>query len=170
MSVETIIDGLIGREGGLVADQADHGGVTKFGITKAALTEWLGHPAADIDIAALNEDDARRIYSDLYVWHPGFDAIKDPVLQELVVDCAVLHGREAAAKWLQDAAGVAVDGAIGPKTIAAVNAARPLTLHLRICAARWRFMGAIVGGDPAQAHFIHGWCNRGAHFLDQVAT
>jgi lysozyme family protein len=67
------------------------------------------------------------------------------VLLELVVDCAVLHGRGAAAHWLQEAAGVAADGKVGPATIAAVNAAKPLALYLRICATRWRFMGADVG-------------------------
>jgi lysozyme family protein len=170
VSVETIIDGLIGREAGLVNDPNDRGGITKFGITKPTLSEWLGHAATDIDIAALSEDDARRIYSDLYVWGPGFDAIADPVLQELVVDCAVLHGRPTAAHWLQEAAGVPVDGKIGPKTIAAVNASRPLQLYLRICATRWRFMGADVHAKPNQVEFIHGWCNRGAHFLDIVAS
>jgi lysozyme family protein len=169
MSVATIIDGLIGREGGFVNDPTDKGGITKFGITKPTLTEWLGHEATDADIAALTRDDAERVYRELFLERTRFDEIADPVLLELVVDCAVLHGRSAAGHWLQEAAGVTADGKVGPATIAAVNAAKPLQLYLRICATRWRFMGADVGANPAQAKFIHGWCNRGAAFLDQVA-
>lgn len=170
MSVETIIADLIKAEGGLVNDPADAGGITNHGITKATLEEYLGHTVTDQEIANLTDDDAAAIYTHLFVEKTRFGEITDPVLQELVVDCAVLHGRPTAARWLQQAVGVAVDGLVGPGTLATVNAARPLQVYLRICAIRWRAIAAIVVEKPSQITFLEGWCNRGSHFLDQVST
>lgn len=169
MPVADIIEGVLDREKGLVDNPHDHGGITNHGITKASLSEWLGIAATDDDIRALTIEDARRVLTSLYVEKPGFDRIVDPVLQELVVDCGVLHGRGRATRWLQAAAGAKVDGKAGSLTLAAVNAARPLQLYLRICAERWRALGDLVAKDPTQIQFLRGWCNRGAGFLDQVA-
>lgn len=171
MSIETIIDGILEREGNVFTnDPADAGGPTKFGITQGELSAWLGHAASIDEVRNLTEDDARMIYRDQYVEACGFGGIEDAALQALVVDCGVLHGRGTAARWLQEAAGAKVDGQVGPKTLAAVNGARPLQIYLRICAARWRFMGKITQDHPQNLKWLEGWCNRGSSFIDQIAT
>ena len=169
--IEQIISEVILREGAVFTnDPADAGGPTKYGITQTTLSRWLGHEATIDEVKGLTSEDARRVYRFLYVEEPRFDDIADAALQALVVDCAVLHGQTLAAGWLQAAAGVKQDGKIGPVSIAAVNASRPLQLFLRICAKRWRYMGMITQERPTNLKWLEGWCNRGSSFLDQVAT
>lgn len=106
------VSGVLRAEGGYVDDPADPGGETKFGISKAA------YPA--LDIAALTEDDARLIYRRDYWEACRCDLLPAP-LDWLVFDAAVNQGVQAAGKMLQGAVGVAVDGKIGPATVAAAK-------------------------------------------------
>lgn len=116
---------LIGHEGGYSRAREDRGnwtsgkiGVgilrgTKFGISAAAFP--------NIDIAALDLDAARAIYRAEY-WAPIRGDDLPPALGLLAFDAAVNNGVGAATEWLQRAAGVAADGIIGPKTLAAAAA------------------------------------------------
>ena len=108
------VSGVLRAEGGYVNDPADPGGETKFGISKAA------YPA--LDIAALTEDDARAVYRRDYWDACRCDSLPAP-LDWLVFDAAVNQGVQAAGKMLQGAVGVAVDGKIGPATVAAAKRA-----------------------------------------------
>lgn len=101
---------LIGHEGGYVNDLADRGGETKYGISKRAYPH--------IDITNLTLAQAKNIYRTDY-WDKVNCSSLPPDLALLVFDAAVNNGVSAASRWLQGAANVAVDGAIGPKTIAA---------------------------------------------------
>lgn len=186
MSTDALIAGIIQREGGFVDHPADRGGPTKWGITAKTLEIFrrkVGRFFGTItraDVEALTVEEATRIYEDLYVVEPGFDAIADPRLQECVVDAGVNHGPRHAAKWLQYAADVPQDGDVGPVTIAAVNAADPMELFLWIQAFRLRLFGRLVSLDPQlkaatragftlQAEFASGWNNRIAEFLERAA-
>lgn len=161
-----IISEIIRREGGYVNHPADKGGPTKYGITQATLSGWRGRAATAAEVEALTEMEARTIYTDLFVVKPRFGEIGDPRIRELVVDCGVNHGPGNAAKMLQRAAGVPDDGAVGPKTLAAVNAADAWALYLRLLAERIRFYGRIIKRDQTQAVFAEGWLNRAAEFLE----
>ena len=55
------------------------------------------------------------------------------------LDAAVNHGVGNAVRWMQRAAGVADDGAIGPVTLAAIGRADVTDLVLRFNAERLRF-------------------------------
>lgn len=101
---------LIGHEGGYVNDLADRGGETRYGISKRAYPH--------IDIVNLTLAQAKEIYRTDY-WDKVKCSSLPPDLALLVFDAAVNNGVGAASRWLQGAANVAVDGAIGPKTIAA---------------------------------------------------
>jgi lysozyme family protein len=69
--IDEFIDKLIDREGGYVANPADRGGPTRFGITQAvARAHGYGGAMAD-----LPRDEAVAIYRRLYWLRPGFDAI-----------------------------------------------------------------------------------------------
>lgn len=107
---------VVGIEAGYVNDPNDPGGETKYGISKRA------YPQADI--AALTLDDAKAIYERDYWQAVSGDALPWP-LACFVFDCAVNQGQETARVLLQSSLGVATDGVIGKKTLAAVALMKP---------------------------------------------
>jgi len=142
----------------------DRGGPTKWGITYKAWAEYVGYDPTEEGIKAITESEARVFYEEEYVRAPRFDLLPG-ILQPMVVDCGVNHGPRAASKWVQRAIGVKQDGAIGPKTLGAVNTANPLTTYLKICAFRVKLYGRIVTKDPTQAENAWGWNNRAAKWM-----
>jgi lysozyme family protein len=166
-TVDLLIDRLIEREGGFVDHPADRGGPTCYGITLAALREWRGQPVDRLQVALLAIDEARAIYRDRYFTRPGFGAIGDAELQELVFDYAVNSGPGAAAKSLQTAlAGMGlykggIDGGFGPLSQAALRACTNIPeLYYRTKCERYELYLRFIGRDPAQAVFAAGWANR----------
>ena len=115
---------VIGAEGGYTADPLDPGNWTggrcrigqcagtKYGISAAA------YPS--LDISALTLSDAQQIYRRDYWQKISGDALP-PALSLLVFDAAVNSGPDRASRWLQAALNVAVDGIIGPVTIASAH-------------------------------------------------
>ena len=79
----TAIRNVIGREGGMVNNPADRGGLTKYGISQAAYPK--------LDITGLTADQAAAIYKRDY-----WDAIKadelPPAIREMAFDAAVNQG------------------------------------------------------------------------------
>lgn len=165
--VDALIDRLLVREGGYVNHSADRGGPTNFGVTQATLSAWRERPVTAADVQAMGKDEARAIYRDRYFIKPGFDAVQDPELQELLFDYAVNSGPGAAAKGLQAAlkamglyAGE-IDGGIGPQTKAAVRSCNNIPeLYYRTKCERYELFLRFIGHDPAQAVFATGWANR----------
>ena len=187
MSLDALIGEVLEREGWPKYTNLpnDRGGPTKGGITQATLANWRGCPVTPQDVADLEEPEARAIYRAKYVEEPGFAGIADPLLQEQVVDCGVLHGTGRAPRWLQEAAnelgaGLAVDGKVGPATLRAVNALDPHRLGILLAGIRLRFMGEIVSENYKarragktrrdQAQFALGWIRRGTSFADREAA
>lgn len=165
--IDRLIDRLIGREGGFVDHPADRGGPTRHGITLAVLGAWRGVPVDRHEVARLGRDEARAIYRDTYFTRPGFDAIADSRLQELVFDFAVNAGPAAAARALQTALrdmGLydgAIDGGFGPRSRAALAACPNIPeLYYRTKCERYELYLRFIGRDPAQATFATGWANR----------
>ena len=99
------------REGGLTDDKNDPGGLTNFGIDRRS------HP--DVDIRALTRDQAIEIYRQSYWLKSQADKLP-PALAVIYADSAVNQGLGAAARLLQTACGVGVNGIIGPATLAAL--------------------------------------------------
>ncbi len=110
-------------EGGdrLVDHPRDPGGLTKYGISLRAYPK-LGRQG----IMKLSEADAMAIYRRDFWDSPGIDRL--PARLRLpVFDGAVNHGQKTAIKLLQRSlrelgTNVHVDGELGPRTAAAVNA------------------------------------------------
>lgn len=131
MSIEALIDGVIGREGGYSNNPNDPGGATMWGITErvARANGYTG------PMSAMPRDTAKDIYFSQYVSRPGFAVIlplSERIGEELV-DTGVNMGPSVAATMLQRAlnalnsqgrhyADIAVDGDCGPATIAALKA------------------------------------------------
>ncbi|APF37043.1 glycoside hydrolase family 108 protein [Chelatococcus daeguensis] len=138
-SFDEALEAVLGFEGGYVNHPFDPGGATKFGITRAALKRARGRDVAIAEVMALTRHEAAVIYREHY-WH-AVRADELPAGIDLAVfDTAVNSGPARAVRLLQQAAGVTVDGRIGPVTLAAVEAQVPHLLIERYCAARLGFL------------------------------
>ncbi len=159
---------VLALEGGWSDDPFDPGGPTNKGITLATFAREVGEPltAATHDdlkrrLRAISDDLVERIYRDRY-WRPARCAEMPPALAHFHFDASVNQGVGGAARMLQQALAVAVDGEIGPITLAAARA-RPVdgTLaryadirrrHYRSLPHFWRFgRGWLARVDTALA-------------------
>lgn len=134
MNFDTAFDRLIGHEGGYSNHPDDPGGETMWGVTIAvARANGYAGPMRD-----LPRDTAKTIYRAQYWDKVKADSMPFPVAFQ-VFDAAVNHGPGQAAKLLQRTVGVADDGIIGPKTLAAVAARGAAAILLAFNAEREQF-------------------------------
>ncbi len=129
-------------EGGYSDHPSDPGGATNRGVTMAVLAEWRGRPVTKAEVRALTAEEAADIYRARYWLATVCDALPDG-LDLAVFDCAVNQGVGRAARLLQAAAKVTVDGKIGPKTLAAVAKADPQMLLTEFMARRMNAYGQL---------------------------
>lgn len=130
-SVKSIAAEIVRREGGYVNDPDDPGGATKHGVTLGTLRglglDLTGDGQVDAaDVKALDPERAAAIYVVHYFEGPGLNLLPEP-LQASVFDMQVNAGSNAV-KLLQrlvHAMGFPAvdDGKVGPKTVAAAEAA-----------------------------------------------
>ncbi len=130
-TVETIADAIIAREGGYVNDPDDPGGATKFGVTihtmrRLGLDLNKDGRVDASDVRQITRSQARRIFIEHYFRRPRIVDLP-PILHATVFDMYVNAGGQAV-KILQRLLSmmgfaVVMDGAIGPKTLAAARAA-----------------------------------------------
>ena len=118
---DTAIKHILKWEGGYVNHPSDPGGRTNLGVTQKVWEEWVGHPVTEEDMRGLTIEMVAPLYHKRY-----WDAVRGDDLPSgvdlCVFDCAVNAGVGRASRFLQQAVGVVADGAIGPKTLAAVTA------------------------------------------------
>jgi lysozyme family protein len=156
---------VLAREGGYADDPTDPGGETNYGITQGTYSAYYAsrglappaHTVRDIPM-----DDVVAIYWRNY-WQDGhcaqFAAAR-PRLALAHFDGAVNMGIIQAARCLQRALGVIVDGAIGPDTLRAIETAdEPATIE-RLLVERARVYREIVAHRPASRRFLSGWLAR----------
>ncbi|MBX9595080.1 MAG: hypothetical protein K2X46_12000 [Roseomonas sp.] len=117
-------------EGGFVNHPADPGGATNHGVSlrfARSLGRLLdldrdGDVDAD-DIMLVTPAEAATLYRRRF-----WDAVRaddlPPAIAVVAFDTAINCGPARAARWLQGGLGVAQDGSIGPRTLAAALAAR----------------------------------------------
>ncbi len=157
--------GQAGTIGVFSDDPSDHGGATRWGVTQATYSAFLGRPATSDDVRAMPEADAIAIYRKLFYQGPHFDQLP-PGIQEEVFDIGVGSGPRKAASLLQSVLTVAgypcaADGVIGPGTVAAALAANAqlgdAVLIGRLIDAREAYYAAIVAANPSQLKFARGW-------------
>lgn len=125
--IASILGGTVALEQGYSNNPKDPGGATNHGITEkvARAHDYTG------DMRDLPVDTALDIYAESYIYKPGFDAIvaRSPALGKRVIDGGVNVGTRQMSLWFQrglnavsrdgrDFPKVAVDGSIGPGTIA----------------------------------------------------
>lgn len=142
--------------GALHAHPSDPGGVTKWGIAQRY------HP--DVDVKKLTRADAAGIYHREYWAACRCDELPWPIALYLF-DCAVNPGAATARRMLQQALDVAIDGVIGPLTLAAAHRANAKQLVIELHVLRnsyWRSRQNYVT-------FKDGWTARAAGTLWECA-
>jgi lysozyme family protein len=140
MSVfEVACEAVLAEEGELSIDPADPGNWTggKCGLGKLCGTKWgissKSYPS--LDLHNLTRADALAIYRRDFWDKIGGDQLPAPVAL-MVFDAAVNQGPQTAVSILQTAAGCAIDGRMGPATLAACSRKTPIALLTEIAALR----------------------------------
>lgn len=173
MSVKSIIDCVVEREGGYSNNPNDAGGATCWGITEAVARQ-NGYAG---DMKALPREFAHALYERRYVVGPGFAPIirlSEKIAEEMV-DSGVNMGPSIPSTWLQrilnglnrqgkDYPDIAVDGKVGPSTIKALDCllcARSYegelaVLRLLNCLQGARYL-EITEARAANEEFLFGW-------------
>lgn len=129
--VDALVEALIDREGGYVANAADKGGPTCFGIT-GAVARANGYCGA---MRQLPREEAAAIYKRLYWLRPRLDEVakRSGRLAAELFDTGVNMGPAVAVTFLQraltalnrngrDYPDLVPDGRIGARTLAALDA------------------------------------------------
>jgi lysozyme family protein len=155
---------VLASEGGFVNHPSDPGGMTNLGCTKAVWEEFVGHPVSEADMRALTPDAVAPLYRRKY-WDKVAGDQLPKGLDYAVFDAAINSGAGRAAKWLQEVVGVTADGAIGPATLAAVNAMPVQNLIAQYNDKRLQFLEKL----PTWEIFGKGWGSRVAH-VQSVAS
>lgn len=152
-------------EGGFVNDPDDLGGATNMGVTigtwKSCSYDKDGDGDIDVDDLHLltREDVVNRVLKPHYWDRWKADLIQDQSVANILVDWVWASGAHGI-KIPQRLLGVTMDGIVGPKTIAAVNAKNPRELFDMIKIARFDFIEDICRKRPANNKFKRGWMNR----------
>lgn len=164
------------NEGGFSNVPADHGGATSgYGITHSELARWRKHPVSVADVRNMKASEAKDIYNAWY-WRPlGCDQINSDGIATCIFDIGVVRGIGVPPKYTQlicnrHGASIAVDGHIGPKTIAAVNAMDPAPFIRDFSQMAEQGFRSIVAHNPSQVIFLKGWVNRAHRLLTLIGS
>jgi lysozyme family protein len=173
MDVHALIEELIDREGGYTDHPADRGGPTMFGITEA-VARANGYAG---EMRRLPRRQAAAFYRRLYWTRPRFDSVAEaaPRIAAELFDTGVNMGPKVAASFLQralnalnrgasDYPDIAVDGRIGPATLAALDGflrrrgpAGETVLLKAIEALQGERYLRLAESRPANEAFLYGW-------------
>lgn len=165
-------------EGGFVNDPADAGGATNKGITIGAFRQYFGAQATVEQLKAITNEQWMHIFRAVYWNRWRADEIRSQAVANILVDWVWGSGAWGV-KIPQRVLGVTVDGQVGAKTIAAVNAANPRELFDKIYRARVDYLNDIVASSITKyeakigrkatetelmkhtnKRFLKGWLNR----------
>lgn len=142
-------------EGGYTNEAKDPGGPTKYGIDFRDYHAYIDPKGTAEDVARLTLEEAFKIYEERY-WNPCSCNLLPIGIDYFVFDSALLSGVGTAIRWLQRAVGANADGKIGPKTLAAIAKADPLTTLTKIEAYRRARLHTL----PQWNVYGRGWTNR----------
>lgn len=177
------------NEGGYANDPDDNGGETYAGIAHNSWPTWEGwatvhaekakKPASLNAVLAANTtlQSAVQAFYKTNFWNTlSLDTLRCQQTANQLFDAGVNSGISVAAKFLQQGINalkpnaVVVDKKVGPKTIAAANAANDEALYNQIETLRKQFYLAIIVAHPSQAKFERSWLSRLKPFKRELAN
>jgi lysozyme family protein len=159
-----------------VHDPADLGGETVWGwsmltIKRLGLTpQDLGLPHRDFFpgcLKAVTKQTCQQLYRK-YFWNQyGYYNVVDQVAATKMMDAAVNMGPKRAAEFAQRAcntlgASLSVDGSLGPKSWAAINACDPVEFVRTYGDEMAAYYKRIVEARPLNGKFLKNWLRRAA--------
>lgn len=170
------VEKTLAHEGGFVQVAAT-GEVANYGLThwfmrsRRGSTQLHSEPASPDEIEVLKDLDeytAKVIYKDAFWDKQHCGDIRDQALAEKFFDLSVNMGPGQAAKLLQRAVNtqgwpdihVAEDGAVGPKTIEAVNRCPASILLCDFQGLAAKFYRDLAASKPVLAKNLTGWLAR----------
>ncbi|NDR56514.1 holin-associated N-acetylmuramidase [Aliiruegeria sabulilitoris] len=182
-NIEAIAHEIVAREGGFVNDPDDPGGATKYGVTIGTMRrlglDLDGDGRVTVaDVRKLDRKTAENIFIEHYFRRPRISDLPE-CLHASVFDMYVNAGSNAV-KILQRllcqmGEEIAVDGAIGPQTLAAADtAARTAPEHLADAygIARRNYYYALADRRPSSRKYARrrdggkgGWIRRSEEFI-----
>lgn len=184
-SVDDIIGDILRREGGFVNDPDDPGGATNHGVTIHTMrrlgVDVDGDNDVDInDVRQLSRERAATIYKEHYFMRPGIAGLPDS-LHASVFDMYVNAGGGAITilqkLLVRFGFSVSVDGALGPQTTAATNAAFAAAPDHIVDAygiARRNYYYSLADNRPASRKYARrrdggkgGWIRRAEEFMSE---
>lgn len=164
---EQSLDFVLEHEGGYVNHPRDPGGATNRGVTQAVYDGYRkiqGRPVQSVRL--ITPDELLAIYKFQY-WDRVQGDFLPIGLDYAVFDFAVNSGVGRASKYLQAVLGVAQDGQIGAKTLAAIRS--PAAAINALCDRRMGFLRNL----GTFLTFGKGWTRRvtsvRAHALDMAS-
>ncbi len=183
MDVAKIAREIVAREGGYVDDPDDPGGATKHGVTIHTLRrlglDLTGDGAVDRrDVKALDRAQAEEIFLREYFRRPRLHLLPEP-LQASVFDMHVNAGANAV-RILQELLcemgyDLRVDGAMGPQTAKAAQAAGQVNMEALVNAygiARRNYYFDLADRRPRSRKYARtraggkgGWIRRAEEFI-----
>ena len=146
-------------EGGYINDQADLGKQTNKGVTLSTYRSVFGKNKTVSDLKKITDEQWEFIFKKFYWDKWKADDIKDQNVANILVDwlwCSGSYG----IKIPQRVLGVYVDGIVGSKTIAAINARDGRELFDTIKQERKYYIDRICQTRPQNKKFKKGWLNR----------
>lgn len=153
-------EAMIRNEGGYVLHtiEGDRGGMTYAGIARNMNPQWSGWALIDA-----KQDVPAQMVRDFYrenFWRPiRGDQITSQVIAQSIFDFHVNAGA-VARKLAQLVVGATPDGAIGDKTVAALNAYPEDKFVMAYALAKIARYRDICMKDRSQSKFLLGWINR----------
>lgn len=163
--VMTLAPFILSFEGGFVNDKDDLGGATNKGVTIATWKK-VGYDKdgdGDIDVADLkliSDEDAVNAVLRPHYWNRWkADEIESQSLANILVDWVWGSGAHGI-KIPQRMLGVEMDGVVGPKTLAALNATDHKEFFRELKRERAKFFERICEARPTNKKFQKGWMRR----------
>jgi len=169
--IKKALEATLKHEGGYVFDKDDPGGETYRGVARNSNPNWVGWRYLDEMKnnanfpECLNDNRELQIaivdlYKSNYWSRIKGDQIEKQAIANKIFDIAVNMGPGTAAKLLQAALNVSIDGRIGNNTLSALNG---VNFELFMCEFRLiiiaRYM-AICKNRYKSRKFLYGWIKR----------
>lgn len=156
------LDMVLKHEGGFVDHPEDPGGATNKGITHKTYADFLERPLEDVEeLKNIPDEHVQKIYKKMY-----WDKVKGDELPGGVDFCtfdwAVNSGPGRAARALQKIVVVAQDGAIGPRSLAAISEQVPEHIVEEMAKEREEFYRSLRTFET----FGKGWLRRNEETRD----